>query len=103
MRNTVLLRLWIIVLSNQHLAYDAWKGFLQIKEDSPKWFYDRDDPDEAYTVSRPQPVYLLTTAQGSVLQTSDIYASLGEDTLTLQWPTGDVPNLPFTKHPYFDK
>jgi hypothetical protein len=25
------------------------------------------------------------------------------DDLTLQRPTGDVPNLPFTKHPYFDK
>jgi len=25
------------------------------------------------------------------------------DDLTLQRPAGDVPNLPFTKHPYFDK
>jgi hypothetical protein len=25
------------------------------------------------------------------------------DDMTLQRPTGDVPNLPFTKHPYFDK
>lgn len=25
------------------------------------------------------------------------------DDMTLQRPTGDVPNLPFTKHPFFDK
>ena len=25
------------------------------------------------------------------------------DDLTLQRPPGDVPNLPFTKHPFFDK
>jgi predicted Zn-dependent protease len=29
--------------------------------------------------------------------------SLLFDELTLQRPTGDVPNLPFTKHPFFDK
>jgi hypothetical protein len=25
------------------------------------------------------------------------------DDMTLQRPTGEVPNLPFTKHPFFDK
>lgn len=29
--------------------------------------------------------------------------SLLFDELTLQRPTGDVPNLPFTKHPFFEK
>jgi hypothetical protein len=31
-----------------------------------------------------------------------IPAMLFED-MTLQRPSGDVPNLPFTKHPFFDK
>jgi hypothetical protein len=68
------------IRQNLEQEWAAMKGFLRINEDSPKWFYDRDDPDEAYTVSRLQRVYLLTTAEGSVLQSSDIYASLGEDT-----------------------
>ena len=68
------------IRQNLDQEWAGMRGFLQIKEDSPKWFYDRNDPDEAYTVSRLQRVYLLTTAQGSVLERSDIYASLGEDT-----------------------
>jgi heavy metal sensor kinase len=59
----------------------ALRGFLQIKQGvSDYWFYDRDDPDDDYIVRRLQHVYLLTDAKGSVLQASDIYASLGEDT-----------------------
>jgi hypothetical protein len=68
------------VRQNLDQEWAAMKGFVRITEGSPKWFYDRDDPDETYVVSRLQRVYLLTTAQGSVLQSSDIYASLGEDT-----------------------
>jgi len=29
--------------------------------------------------------------------------SLLFDDLTMQRPTGDIPNLPVTKHPFFDK
>jgi heavy metal sensor kinase len=58
----------------------AMKGFLQIKNGSEEWIYDRDDPDEDYIVRRLQRMYLLTDAQGSVKQSSDLYASLGEDT-----------------------
>jgi hypothetical protein len=68
------------IRQNLDQEWAAMKGFLRIKEDSPKWFYDRADPNETYAVSRLQRVYLLTTAQGSVLQSSDTYASLGEDT-----------------------
>ncbi len=68
------------IRQNLDQEWAAMKGFLRIKEDSPKWFYDHDDPDEAYIVSRLQRVYLLATAQGSVLESSDTYASLGEDT-----------------------
>src|SRR5260370_21913875 len=45
----------------------------------PEWFYDREDPEETFIVAGLQQVYLLTDAQGSVLQSSDLYASLGED------------------------
>jgi heavy metal sensor kinase len=56
------------------------KGFLQIKNGMPEWLYDRDDPDENRIVSQLQSVYLLTDEQGSVLQSSDLYVELGEDT-----------------------
>jgi heavy metal sensor kinase len=57
----------------------AMKGFLEIKNDRPHWIYDAEDPDENYIVSRLMRVYLLTDAQGDVMQLSEIYASLGED------------------------
>jgi heavy metal sensor kinase len=68
------------IRDNLNQEWAAMKGFLQIKKGTPEWFYDREDPDENYIVSRLMRVYLLTDAQGSVLQSSDIYASLGEDT-----------------------
>ena len=37
------------------------------------------------------------------LLVSVVTPSLLFDDMTLQKPTGEVPNLPFTKHPYFDK
>ncbi len=60
--------------------WGALHGFLQIKNGKYEWFYDRDDPDEDYIVRRLQQIYLLTDAQGSVMQASETYASLGEDT-----------------------
>lgn len=39
---------------------------------------------------------------GPTVVSVGIPAMLFED-MTLQRPTGDVPNLPFTKHPFFDK
>jgi hypothetical protein len=68
------------IRQNLNQEWAAMKGFLRITEGSPKWFYDREDPDETYTVSRMKRVYLLTTAQGSVLESSDTYASLEADT-----------------------
>jgi two-component system OmpR family sensor kinase len=63
---------------NQEWA--AMKGFLRIINGDPKWFADPEDPDETYIVSRIKRIYLLTNAYGSVLGSSDLYASLGEDT-----------------------
>ena len=68
------------IRDNINQEWAAMKGYLQIKNGMPEWFYDRDDPDENYIVAQLQQVYLLTDAQGSVLQSSDLYASLGEDT-----------------------
>lgn len=58
----------------------AMKGFLQITNGTPKWIFDHEDPDEDYIVRRLQRLYLLTDAQGSVIERSDLYALLGEDT-----------------------
>ena len=68
------------IRDNIDQEWAAMKGFLQIKNGMPEWFYDREDPDENFIVARLQQLYLLTDAQGSVLQSSDLYASLGEDT-----------------------
>ena len=60
--------------------WGALHGFLQLKNGKYEWFYDPDDPDEDYIVRRLQQVYLLADAQGSVMQASETYASIGEDT-----------------------
>jgi hypothetical protein len=58
----------------------ALRGYLRIEKGEPKWFYDRDDTDENYIVSRLKRVYLITDARGTVLEGSEAYAELGEDT-----------------------
>ncbi len=58
----------------------AMRGFLQVKNGKPIWFWDKEDPDEDLAVRRLQQVYLLTNEQGSVLESSSEYAALGEDT-----------------------
>jgi heavy metal sensor kinase len=68
------------IRDNINQEWAGMRGFLQIKNGMPDWQYDHDDADEDYIVRRLQRVFLLTDAQGSVLQSSDTYASLGEDT-----------------------
>ena len=58
----------------------AMKGFLRIRNGMLTWFYDRADPDQDYLIRRLQRAWLLTDAQGSVLQISDLYASLDQET-----------------------
>jgi heavy metal sensor kinase len=57
----------------------ALKGYLRIERRRPLWFYDRNDPDEAFIVGRLQRVYLLTDARGNVLESSELYRALGID------------------------
>jgi heavy metal sensor kinase len=58
----------------------ALRGYLRIEKGTPKWFYDPNDTDENFIVSRLKRVYLITDAKGTVLDGSDAYAELGEDT-----------------------
>jgi heavy metal sensor kinase len=52
-------------------------GYLHIDKFRPEWVYDRGDPDENYSVERLRRVYLLTDANGNVLENSTIYDSIG--------------------------
>ena len=60
--------------------WGATVGYLHIDNERPEWVYDRTDPDEAFTVERLRHVYLLTDANGNVLENSTIYESIGIDT-----------------------
>ena len=57
----------------------AMKGYLRIEKDGAFWYYDPQDPDENLIVSRIQRVYLLTDANGTMMQVSKDYQSLGID------------------------
>jgi heavy metal sensor kinase len=59
--------------------WDATVGYLHFDNERPEWEYDRNDPDEAFAVERLRHVYLLTDANGIVLQSSTIYDSIGVD------------------------
>ncbi len=48
--------------------------------------YDRNDPDEAYTVERLRHVYQLTGPDGSVLEQSTVFQSIGATSQTLGQP-----------------
>ncbi|HTB12692.1 MAG TPA: ATP-binding protein [Bryobacteraceae bacterium] len=59
--------------------WDATVGYLHFDNERPEWEYDRGDPDEAFAVERLRHVYLLTDANGILLQSSTIYDSIGVD------------------------
>ena len=59
--------------------WGAAKGYLKIENARPIWIADPTDPEEAYIVARLQHVYLLADAQGTVLQNSELYQSIGFD------------------------
>ena len=46
----------------------AVRGYLRIEKGKIKWFYDREDPEEAIIVDRLRQIYLLTDQNGTVLQ-----------------------------------
>ena len=59
--------------------WDATVGYVRFDHERPEWIYDATDPDEAYAVERLRHVYLLTDADGIVLQSSTIFDSIGVD------------------------
>lgn len=59
--------------------WGAMKGYLRIEKDGPFWYYDSQDPDEAYIVERLRRVYLLADADGKPIQRSTIYQNIGID------------------------
>ena len=54
------------------------KGFLRLERNQPVWFFDRQDSDEAAIVARLRNgAFLLTEADGRVLEASSLYRQLG--------------------------
>ena len=65
--------------ANLENDWGAVKGYLRVGYLGPDWFYDLQDPDEAYTVERLRHVYFLTDAQGHPLEWSETYKNIGFD------------------------
>jgi HAMP domain-containing protein len=59
--------------------WGAAKGYLRTGPEGPDWIFDPKDPDESFTVSRVQRIYMLADTEGHKLQHSVIYDSLGID------------------------
>jgi heavy metal sensor kinase len=67
----------------QALLEEEWgaaKGYLRIENQRPIWVEDSTDPEEAYIVDRLRHIYLLTDANGYLLERSDTYHAIGDDT-----------------------
>src|SRR5271154_5437299 len=61
--------------------WGAAKGYVRIENFEPRWIADSTDPEEEYIVSRLQHVYFISDADGHALGYSDIYESIGLDSL----------------------
>jgi heavy metal sensor kinase len=60
--------------------WGAIRGYLRFERGKSVWFYDPQDPEETFIVERLRRVYLLTDADGRVMEVSPIYQSeLGVD------------------------
>lgn len=59
--------------------WGAVKGYLRIDQQRPVWVADETDPEEAFIVSRLKHIYLITDANGVVLDDDDSYESIGVD------------------------
>jgi heavy metal sensor kinase len=59
--------------------WGAAKGYLHLEKGRPIWVADSTDPEEAYIVERLRHVYVLTDANGNVLEHSQTYDSIGVD------------------------
>jgi heavy metal sensor kinase len=60
--------------------FQAVKGYLRIEGGKANWYGDNEDPDEATIVANMKRVYVLTDANGTVVDGSPAYQSLGMDT-----------------------
>ena len=71
----------IVAERNTALLDEEWaavKGYLRIERNNePHWFFDREDPEEAFIVERLQRIHLLTDLQGNVMEVSNGYRALG--------------------------
>jgi heavy metal sensor kinase len=66
------------------LLEEEWgsaKGYLRIENQRPIWIADPSDPEENYILTRLKHVFLLTDADGNVLDDSETYESIGVDSL----------------------
>jgi methyl-accepting chemotaxis protein len=62
-----------------HILNEEWaalRGYLRIEEGQTKWFYDREDPEEAIIVDRLKQIYLLTDQNGTVIEFSPKYIQM---------------------------
>jgi len=59
--------------------WNALKGFLRSRDTELVWAYDPEHPEEAFAVDRLRRVFLLTTADGEIVEISNGYASLGRE------------------------
>jgi heavy metal sensor kinase len=55
--------------------WGAIRGYLRFEKGKPFWAYDPQDPEETFIVERLRRVYLLTDADGRVLEVSAAYQS----------------------------
>ncbi|MCX6622566.1 MAG: ATP-binding protein [Acidobacteria bacterium] len=73
----------------RQLLDDEWvavRGYLRIEKEPggvlPRWYFDREDPDESLAVSRLRRICLITDTDGRVLEVSQSYRLLGIETPT---------------------
>jgi len=59
--------------------WNALKGFLRSRDAELVWAYDPEHPEEAFAVDRLRRVFLLTTADGEIVEMSNGYASIGRE------------------------
>jgi heavy metal sensor kinase len=59
--------------------WNALKGFLRSRDAELVWAYDPEHPEEAFAVDRLRRVFLLTTAEGEIVEMSNGYASIGRE------------------------
>lgn len=59
--------------------WGAVKGYVEVEDDQPVWYYDSEDPEEEFIVGRLRRTFLLTDADGKPLEVSPAYLALGVD------------------------